>query len=230
MGNQCCRESTSNRAIPETIECPAQTEVAQLQWETELLEENARVHTVANFQSHHTLPKGKAPKTVVLATFSDPGQPSISLRIPEEPPMNPVSESDCKESEKENDTDNDKDKDKISHQEPHTPLSVHSAKSDVPSPRHNRGSVLVDISDFICEKYTALEARYEIMSTLGRGSFGEVKQVRDRQSGQLLAAKIISKGHCQITDTYLDEITILKKLVRRPRYHNAGPSSCAAVI
>ena len=44
-------------------------------------------------------------------------------------------------------------------------------------------------------------------------SFGEVKKIKDRKTGEYRAMKIIDQTNCQKTDSYVDEIEIIKRLV-----------------
>ncbi len=58
-----------------------------------------------------------------------------------------------------------------------------------------------------------LEEKYAVLEFVDRGSFGEVKKVRETATGRIRALKVINKGKCQMTDSFADEIAILKKLV-----------------
>ncbi len=78
------------------------------------------------------------------------------------------------------------------------------------SPRAN--SIAVDPSGFVLEKKGGLEDKYEILYTLGRGAFGEVKRVRDRSTGVQRAVKVVFKDRCVMTDKFTEEIEVLKKL------------------
>lgn len=59
----------------------------------------------------------------------------------------------------------------------------------------------------------AFEERYIIEDTIGKGTFGEVKRIQDKDTGLYKSLKIISKANCQMTDHFADEIEIIKKLV-----------------
>ena len=73
----------------------------------------------------------------------------------------------------------------------------------------------VEPSHFRCEqKKETLTERYVIEGTIGQGSFGEVKKIKEKGTGQIRAIKIIGKANCQQTDTFADEIEIIKKLVK----------------
>lgn len=74
----------------------------------------------------------------------------------------------------------------------------------------------VEPSNFRCEqKKETLASRYDIEGTIGQGSFGEVKRIKEKGTGQIGAIKIIGKANCQQTDTFADEIEIIKKLVNK---------------
>ena len=60
---------------------------------------------------------------------------------------------------------------------------------------------------------TAFKLKYDVEETIGKGSFGEVKRIKEKNTGSYKALKTISKSHCQTTDNYADEIQIIKKLV-----------------
>ncbi len=55
---------------------------------------------------------------------------------------------------------------------------------------------------------------YKVVDVLGRGSFGEVKKVVHRVSGKAYALKIINKSRCAENGNLINEIAILKKIVR----------------
>ncbi len=62
-------------------------------------------------------------------------------------------------------------------------------------------------------KKESLANRYVVEDIIGRGSFGEVKRIRDKVTGLYRALKVINKDNCQKTDSFADEIEIIKKLV-----------------
>jgi len=55
--------------------------------------------------------------------------------------------------------------------------------------------------------------KYIFEEMIGQGSFGEVRKVKDKLTSQYRAIKILKKTDCKITDNYVDEIEILKKMV-----------------
>lgn len=74
-------------------------------------------------------------------------------------------------------------------------------------------SVSIDLSKVRLERKGTLESKYEILYTLGSGSYGEVQKIRDLETDEVKAVKIISKEKCSTVDKYNEEIEILKKLV-----------------
>ena len=60
-----------------------------------------------------------------------------------------------------------------------------------------------------------LERKYSIKDLIGKGGFGEVKKIKDKDNNLDKALKIVSKDKCQMTNNFADEIEIIKKLVRR---------------
>jgi len=71
----------------------------------------------------------------------------------------------------------------------------------------------IDPSKFRIERKTTLEDNYEVLYILGKGTFGEVRMVKHKKSGQKRALKIVAKSACQMSENYVDEIEILKNLV-----------------
>ena len=74
-------------------------------------------------------------------------------------------------------------------------------------------SVSVDPSRFRLERKCSIEEKYEILYQLGKGTFGEVKRVRDKKSMISRAVKVISKENCKLPENYMEEFEILKQLV-----------------
>ena len=67
---------------------------------------------------------------------------------------------------------------------------------------------------FINEKKGKITNDYEILSTIGKGGYGEVKKVIHKLTGEVRAMKIIKKDSCD--ESYLkslgNEINILRQL------------------
>jgi len=55
--------------------------------------------------------------------------------------------------------------------------------------------------------------KYIFEEVIGQGSFGQVRKIKDKLTSQYRAIKILKKIDCKITDNYVDEIEILKKMV-----------------
>lgn len=91
-----------------------------------------------------------------------------------------------------------------------SPGTVSSVK---PIMRVNSGQLKVAPSHFRCEKAGKLEDRYQILSLIGKGGYGEVKKIRDIETNEIRALKIMLKSHSQMTKNFSDEIRILQKLV-----------------
>ena len=83
----------------------------------------------------------------------------------------------------------------------------------VDDPRHSMMSISVDPSRFRLERKCSIEEKYEILYQLGKGTFGEVKRVRDKKSMISRAVKVISKENCKLPENYMEEFEILKQLV-----------------
>lgn len=65
---------------------------------------------------------------------------------------------------------------------------------------------------FVHEQKGKIKARYKVLETLGKGSYGEVKKIQHKSSGEYRAMKIICKEDVsqQYVDSLLNEIDILK--------------------
>jgi len=74
-------------------------------------------------------------------------------------------------------------------------------------------SVAIDLAKFRMERKGSIESKYEVLYTLGTGSYGEVQMIRDLETNELKAVKVISKEKCSTVDKYNEEIEILKNLV-----------------
>jgi hypothetical protein len=74
-------------------------------------------------------------------------------------------------------------------------------------------SVAIDLAKLRMERKGTLESKYEVLYTLGTGSYGEVQKIRDLDTDELKAVKIISKEKCSTVEKYNEEIEILKNLV-----------------
>jgi hypothetical protein len=73
--------------------------------------------------------------------------------------------------------------------------------------------IKIDPSGFRLENKDPVTQKYEILCSLGKGSFGEVKKIKDKKTGEMRAMKVISRKNCQTTVNYFEEIKILKQLV-----------------
>jgi len=67
-------------------------------------------------------------------------------------------------------------------------------------------------SHFRREKKSPFNEKYEILDAIGKGAYGEVKTVKDKDTGTIKAVKIMPKASCQMTRNFVDEIKILQKL------------------
>jgi zinc protease len=78
----------------------------------------------------------------------------------------------------------------------------------------------------------ALPPRYEMLSELGRGGMGIVYKVRDRETGEVLALKILKPeiaGNPQILERFKNELLLAHKITHRNvarlyEFHRAGDS------
>jgi serine/threonine protein kinase len=88
--------------------------------------------------------------------------------------------------------------------------------------------VSVELSRVRQERKGDIETKYEVLYTLGKGSYGEVQKIRDLETKEMKAVKYIDKKKCKTVEKYNDEIEILKKLVTLPL--SVGSSKCIEVV
>jgi serine/threonine protein kinase len=73
--------------------------------------------------------------------------------------------------------------------------------------------IMLEAARFRLEQKTSVWSKYDFVKTLGKGSFGEVQMITNKESKVTRALKIISKSHCNSSESYLEEIKILQQLV-----------------
>jgi hypothetical protein len=74
-------------------------------------------------------------------------------------------------------------------------------------------SISLEASRFILEQKKSMWDKYEVVANLGKGAFGEVQLIRNKDTKVQRALKSINKSNCQTTDNFIEEIKILKELV-----------------
>jgi len=77
-----------------------------------------------------------------------------------------------------------------------------------------RESIVLEASRFRLEQKSSIWDKYEVVKTLGKGAFGEVRMIKNKHTKARRALKTISKKNCETSKHYLEEIEILKHLVR----------------
>ena len=72
----------------------------------------------------------------------------------------------------------------------------------------------IDKAMFVNEQKGKIKNKYRVLETIGKGSYGEVKKIQYKTSGELRAMKIISKDEVskEYVQSLLNEIDILKQL------------------
>lgn len=72
----------------------------------------------------------------------------------------------------------------------------------------------IDKSVFVHEQKGKIKAKYRILDTLGKGSYGEVKRIQHKNTGEYRAMKIIQKEEVskEFVQSLLNEIDILRQL------------------
>lgn len=89
-----------------------------------------------------------------------------------------------------------------------------------------RESIILEASRFRLEQKTSIWDKYDVVKTLGKGTFGEVRMIKNKHTKARRAVKTISKAHCEAAKNYLEEISILKHLVKFSIAHRTIPMSC----
>lgn len=84
-------------------------------------------------------------------------------------------------------------------------------------------SVAFDPGFLVVDNTNSISADYVKVGFLGRGTFGEVFKVRHKISNKFYAMKVIQKKCCQSNKNLINEIAILKSLVKIYNYF-LGPS------
>lgn len=75
-------------------------------------------------------------------------------------------------------------------------------------------NIKIDKSAFVHEQKGKIKAKYRILETIGKGSYGEVKKIQHKTSGEMRAMKIIRKDDVskEFMQSLQNEIEILKQL------------------
>jgi serine/threonine protein kinase len=80
---------------------------------------------------------------------------------------------------------------------------------------NSNGKFNITTATFIKQKhFNLISDDYEILSQVGKGAFGVVKKVKHKLTQQLRAMKIVPRKSIQDDQIYLNEIEILKSLVK----------------
>ncbi len=72
----------------------------------------------------------------------------------------------------------------------------------------------IDKAVFVQEQKGRIKAKYRVLETIGKGSYGEVKKILHKVTGELRAMKVIRKEDVskEYQQSLLNEIDILKQL------------------
>ena len=89
-----------------------------------------------------------------------------------------------------------------------------------PTTRKQTVNLSVDPSKFRLEQKCLIEDKYEMLYLMGKGAYGEVKKIRDKETNALRAVKIVNKDKCNVSENFMEEIDILKRLVTLFRIYN----------
>ena len=79
--------------------------------------------------------------------------------------------------------------------------------------RQSISNIPIDLSSFRLERRFALLDQYEELYTVGSGTFGIVKKIKDKKTLTTRALKMINKAQCNPAIDIKEEIEILKYLV-----------------
>lgn len=83
------------------------------------------------------------------------------------------------------------------------------------SPLKEKGYKLtIHKSVFVTEQKGKIKSKYRILETIGKGSYGEVKKIVYKNTGEVRAMKIIRKDDVsqEFMESLVNEIEILKQL------------------
>lgn len=87
-------------------------------------------------------------------------------------------------------------------------------------------SIPFDAKHLVLENKASFFLAYEILTMLGKGSYGKVLKVRHRESGQFYALKQIKKKYCRCNSEINKEIEILRRLVTAITHFVGSPEYC----
>lgn len=187
-----CQISSKQRIIRMTFNFNARVEDATGNISRDITEdttEDTHVQTVTIFSTHKT-PLTKSPNHPMMR-FSDGGLKVRCLRA-----YNSTSlEADGEFSSRPNSLGN-------------VP-AAHTVKNYI------RQSIVLEASRFRLEQRNSIWDKYEVVKTLGKGAFGEVRMIQNLHTKARRALKTISKTNCEASKNFLEEIEILKQLVMR---------------
>jgi len=82
------------------------------------------------------------------------------------------------------------------------------------SPVKEISKVPINKAAFVKEQKGKIKAKYRVLETIGRGSYGEVKKIQHKVTGELRAMKVLKKDEVskEFKKSLLNEIDILKQL------------------
>lgn len=104
----------------------------------------------------------------------------------------------------------------VTTEKPKSLQSIENSMEDLSISLHVPTNFKIEALHFREEKSKeSLHDKYVVEDIVGQGSFGQVRKIRDRTTGEHRAIKIIRKSDCKMTDNYVDEIEIFKKMVVR---------------
>jgi hypothetical protein len=222
MGNNCCEKGTAAEEkghVSSTAPTPRQSTLmppqSNMQCEDEF-EENSAVGCISEFSVRKKMSQGKpqprpplprpmyrqftAQALLTLCNPQIPNNSKDSLATPSVSASQSVSVSPG---------------DGQPSQKPKPYLKSRGMSSAVEAIRSlGRGVTFgIGAAQFRRANRKIIEDKYEVMSTLGKGSYGEVKLIKDREFGHLRALKVMPKSTCYMTETFAEEVKILQQLV-----------------
>lgn len=97
------------------------------------------------------------------------------------------------------------------------PLLVKTPNTSSEQPSYQ--IIKVDPKLFRVERNIGLAGRYEKLEVIGKGTFGEVRKVLEKETKKIRVMKSMLKKQCQKSEFVVDEIEILKQLVRLRHFY-----------
>jgi len=129
-------------------------------------------------------PKNSVQVMPSISPAPEPPQKITKFEIPEKALLNPVKDDQANAKTNEN--------------------SINCKSANSP--------IKLEAKMFKIERKYSKGTHFELLELIGKGTFGEVRKIRDQYTSKIYVMKSILKSQCQKTESIIDEIEILKQL------------------